>query len=69
MNSYFDEVNIMFCPECDTIMEEVTTIPGPNPAEEMVLDLFECPRCHCVDERLRTEIPQIFHHQAMHDGR
>jgi uncharacterized C2H2 Zn-finger protein len=50
----------MFCPECDTIMEEVGTIPGLDPAENEVTDLFECPRCHCVDERQRSEIRKKF---------
>jgi hypothetical protein len=44
----------MFCPECNAIMEEIRTIPGPNPAEDTVIDLFECPRCHCIDEKHRT---------------
>jgi hypothetical protein len=43
----------MFCPECDAIMEDVATIPAPDPAEESVIDLFECPKCHCVEERHR----------------
>ena len=44
----------MFCPECDTIMEEVGTIRGSEPAENEVTDFFECPECHCVDKRYRT---------------
>jgi hypothetical protein len=44
----------MFCPECDTIMEEVRTIPAAEPADNLVTDLFECPQCHCLDERQRT---------------
>ena len=48
----------MFCPECNAIMEEIQTIPGPNPAENAVIDIFECPRCHCVDERRRNQ-PQL----------
>jgi hypothetical protein len=48
----------MFCPECDTIMEEINSVPGPNPADDLVIDLFECPRCHCTDERQRAR-PQF----------
>jgi hypothetical protein len=45
----------MFCPECDAIMEAIRTIAGLNPAESTVIDLFECPRCHCAGERTRTQ--------------
>jgi hypothetical protein len=48
----------MFCPECDTIMEEVGTIR--EPAENEVTDLFECPKCHCIDKRHRTVFVKKF---------
>jgi hypothetical protein len=39
-------------------MEEISTIAGADPAEDSVVDLYECPRCHCVDERHRTRSPK-----------
>jgi hypothetical protein len=57
----------MFCPECNAIMEEIRSVPAPYPAEDSVIDGFECPRCHCYDERLRTLQPSFGLHTTVAD--
>lgn len=50
----------MFCPECDAIMNEVGTISASESGKDFVVDLFECPECHCIDDRPRTRVSKKF---------